>query len=562
MKKLDRANQWNKSIFVTSAAFAITLIIISLTMERRVNVYDEGIILTAAMRVAAGDIIHRDFYANYGPAAFYIVSWLFELFGQNVFSERIFDLIVRAGISTIIYSSLAHYSKQWLALMATAVCVVWLSTIGNHGYPIYPALLLAICASLMMTKAVARDAASWHPFVAGALTGISALFRYDIGFFVLVANILSIALIVKLTKKESNQRIKNAPRLVLAYASGAGLPVLIILLWYFEIGALSSFYHDVVAFPSQYYAKTRGLPFPTLSSFFRGSGYISLAIYLPAIICAAAAIGFIGRQIGEPVNPRKISELKIAFFEKELFAIFLGSLAVIFYLKGIVRVSIEHMQLALLPSIILLAVLFEIARKDKVIFKFSLALLAILSISTAMLSGYVKLARNHNLVQDNFSRFVEIAISDENRVQFDNYAAPDDEKVTSLAFVDGERADAVRFIKKATTANQRIYVGLTRHDKIFVNDVSAYFMADRLPSTKWHHFDPGLQSSERIQTEIIAELENVKPNYIWLESTWNSINEPNDSAISSGIKVLDEYILNKYIPAKIFGEITILQRKL
>jgi hypothetical protein len=80
-------------------------------MDRAVNVYDEGIILTSAMRITAGDFIHRDFYANYGPAEFYIVSWLFNVFGQNIFAARIFDLIVRAGISTLIYSSLVYYSS-------------------------------------------------------------------------------------------------------------------------------------------------------------------------------------------------------------------------------------------------------------------------------------------------------------------------------------------------------------------------------------------------------------------------------------------------------------------
>ena len=85
-----------------------------LTMDRTVNIYDEGIILTAAMRVAAGDIIHRDFYANYGPAEFYVVSWLLKAFGQSILPERIFDLSMRAGIATLIYSSLVYYAvARW-----------------------------------------------------------------------------------------------------------------------------------------------------------------------------------------------------------------------------------------------------------------------------------------------------------------------------------------------------------------------------------------------------------------------------------------------------------------
>ena len=32
------------------------------------------------MRVAAGDVPHADFYANYGPGQFYFIAALFKLF--------------------------------------------------------------------------------------------------------------------------------------------------------------------------------------------------------------------------------------------------------------------------------------------------------------------------------------------------------------------------------------------------------------------------------------------------------------------------------------------------
>ena len=54
-----------------------------LLMARSIVVYDEGIVLTGAMRVLAGDVIHRDFYANYGPGQFYALAGLFQVFGQS-----------------------------------------------------------------------------------------------------------------------------------------------------------------------------------------------------------------------------------------------------------------------------------------------------------------------------------------------------------------------------------------------------------------------------------------------------------------------------------------------
>jgi hypothetical protein len=123
--------------------------------------------------------------------------------------------------------------------------------------------------------------------------------------------------------------------------------------------------------------------------------------------------------------------------------------------------------------------------------------------------------------------------------------------------VDPDREAAIRFIVQNTSPDERIFIGLSRHDKIFVNDVSSYFQANRLPATKWHHFDPGLQTSAKIQSEIINDLERNKPGYIWLESTWENFSESNESANSSGVTILDEYIRGKYKLDRNFGQISV-----
>jgi hypothetical protein len=41
-----------------------------LAFKLDINIYDEGIIVAGAMRVAHGEIPHRDFYTIYGPANF------------------------------------------------------------------------------------------------------------------------------------------------------------------------------------------------------------------------------------------------------------------------------------------------------------------------------------------------------------------------------------------------------------------------------------------------------------------------------------------------------------
>jgi hypothetical protein len=103
-------------------------------------------------------------------------------------------------------------------------------------------------------------------------------------------------------------------------------------------------------------------------------------------------------------------------------------------------------------------------------------------------------------------------------------------------------------------------VGLRRHDIVYADDCALYFYADRLPATRWSHFDPDLQNRADIQAQMISELEVAKPPYIVLDSEFNNNDEPNDSTKSSGVVLLDNYIQKNYRQSQTFGNLSIWQR--
>ena len=82
--------------------FLVAYLLLFCGMSRRPGMlYDEGIVLTGAMRVAAGQIPHRDFYFIYGPAEVYILAGLFKVFGPSLLVERLFDLLIKAPVGDI-----------------------------------------------------------------------------------------------------------------------------------------------------------------------------------------------------------------------------------------------------------------------------------------------------------------------------------------------------------------------------------------------------------------------------------------------------------------------------
>ena len=63
-----------------------------------------------------------------------------------------------------------------------------------------------------------------------------------------------------------------------------------------------------------------------------------------------------------------------------------------------------------------------------------------------------------------------------------------------------------------------------------MNDNYTYFATQRLPATKWSHFDPHLQNTYEIQSEMIAELDANAPPYIVADSEFDKVYEPNDGS--------------------------------
>jgi hypothetical protein len=86
---------------------------------------------------------------------------------------------------------------------------------------------------------------------------------------------------------------------------------------------------------------------------------------------------------------------------------------------------------------------------------------------------------------------------------------------------------AVRLLQEHTNDNEVVFSGLTRHDKILINDTMLYFVAKRQPATKWDLLAPGLQTTAAIQNEMVSELESKRPPFVVLESDWDNIKEPN-----------------------------------
>lgn len=538
--------------------FIASFVAIFVSTSLRPGMYDEGLILTGGMRVAAGQIPHRDFYANYGPAQFYILAGLFRLFGESILIERLWDVVVKAALVAFVYFALSPYCRRTVALASSTITAVWLVGLGMYGSPTVPVSLLNLLGAMLVLGVLSGDDARTDIFAAGAIAGLATLFRYDTGVTLLLLQLCLISVGVWLRSKDTRPRIRSWSLSLAFCLFGFSAVILPPLLYYQSVASIQPFIHDIILYPRTHYAQGRHLPFPGIHL----KHLDNLGIYLPLAIVGlslyAVFLGWFGPDPGgSPKSAQSIDRLKI-----RNFLIVFSVLSLLMYLKGVVRVSPGQMYLAIVPSLLLLAVLFEHRRSVPRPAEMLIVCLALLSVLAAASSA----ARAARELQVQHTSLPEYVLSSMRRVSTNiqtTWCAQRNALTKGLCFLPEEdRLRAIEFVVDHTTPQDRLFVGLNHNDRIFANDNLTYFATQRIPATKWSHFDPGLQNTYPIQAEIIGELDRNSPPYIVEDAEFeSSTTEPNDSAKSSGVMLLDDFIDARYREIETYGTMSIWKRE-
>jgi hypothetical protein len=524
------------------AVFLVAALLLALGMDRELAVYDEGVILTGAMRVLAGDVPHGDFYANYGPGAFYVVAALFKLFGTSAIVERAYDTLVRAGIVTVCYALAAGVVHRGMALAVAAAVFCWMVGLAYYGYPMLPVALLTLVAAALVQPALIGPPQRWRLAAAGACVAAAALIRYDAGFIAFVALGAVFAIAARLRASHSKQAMHASLEMGIPFVAGTSVVFLGATALYLLAAPLGAMVHDIFVFSIPNYAPMRSMPFPSLGWTLMRLDYAS--VYTPLLACLAAGWSLFARP-------------PAADSRRDALLITVTVIAAAFYLKGLVRPSPVHLIASVISSLVVLGVLVVRSRGEGGALRITVAVLALVSFASAAFAAWIGISERLDSRSMVAARLAAIAASQGPQPWC---RTPPQLATIQCLLLDPDREQAAVMVAESTSPDERIFVGLTRHDKIFVNDVGLYFATARMPATRWHHFDPGLQTSERIQRAIIDELESQKVRYVVLESSWDDVPEPNRSSQSSGVFLLDEYLRRNYRLVRQFGQIYVVAR--
>ena len=551
-----RRAPWSPLVLFTGA-FVFLLV----TMNRTLDVYDEGIIVYGAARVEGGAIPYRDFWSLYGPGQYYVLAGLFHIFGSSVLVERSWDLAVRAAISIFVFSQVNRLASRWCGIGAFVVAVLWLGDYQFYGFPVFPALLFTGASAYLLTEYVRRTRERAVLLLSGLSVGLATLFRHDLGFLTALTGALLLfgrRLATQPASISWSRRFGVAARELMPYVFGIGVILVPTVTALVLAVPLDDLLFPLIVYPSTVYPRVRALPFPGFPDpilVLRGVkdvGWLAhgVGIYFPVLVSVMA----LGVLLGGRLTWARKRALSTDEWPTLLYAILVPAV----YLKGLIRISPLHLAPAFILAVILFFTLLY-----RVLGQFRLTRRVVILLSVLVMGLPVvkplayRVASNFDLSirRGPLRRLHDIPAT----LRAACHPPHGLERARCLS-VDPTQALAVDYVLEHLPADQRIYVGNWRHDRIFVSDAMFYFLVDRAAPTKYFDLIPGLQTTRPIQERLIRDLVDHDVRLVVLCSRWEDVHELNDSSRSSGVTLLDGYIRDHYRLVMRFGDYTIWER--
>lgn len=474
------------------------------------KIYDEGIAVVGAKRVAEGENPNLDFWTIYPPGQYYLLALIFKIFGFELINERIFSIIIFFITAILLYRLSYNLTNSSISIISPIIYVFFISYSTMFGTAMGTSILLSLASFYYLHKWFQLKSTKFL-LISSFFAGLTSLFRLDIGTYSFLSNFLILIIYHTQLKLPIKNMMKNLMKYTLGFII-VSIPFYLLLLIYC---GFDNVVEQLIIFPSKIFPDYRSLPFPNpFDIFFANKSlttklnifWTGIVFYLPLVFYIASIIIIYKNQN----NGTKIIE-KLKINHIVISGLF-------FYLQASIRSDLEHLLPTLFISSILLVYVIYIFGKNKFTkILFTALILFMLSVPT-----YKKFELfNKSFVLQKIPRVNGILLS----------------PITAY-----ELNTIHNFFKQNVSNDEKIFIGNTRHDLIYINDVMMYFVLNRPISTKYHELSPGLATTKNTQLEIIRDLQNNKVKFVILRREENPKPEKNLSSLSTGITILDDYL--------------------
>ena len=485
-----------------------------------INMFDTGFQVYGADRVARGAVLYRDVFTLYTPGIYYATALAFKVFGTKVVVYHALMMVCVAASSALSYM-VARY------LMPTLFAFFLGFFFPFYYLPNWGIFFALLC--LLLIFVYSQRCQRYWLFAAGLATGMSILFKQEVGAYVTVAECLFITVqITKFTPVADRLRRDKVIELAKAFGLfGLGLVTLLIptVVYFWSQSALGDMYYFLVPKANSQIHHT-ALPFPSLVPLLPQSlsgeeinewlGRVEF--YAPLLVYLLTTIFILAR----------ISRKNLSLLDLQLVAVLL--FGVLLFNSALVRSDHPHLVFSVPPAHILTWCLLYLAvrylcRHPRRALESGMALLLLAALFLfeyrPLMASYKAL---HNL--------------------------PGARLKTSLTYLDMPRLglylghEDAEFLEQVT---KDVITSTDSGEKIFVFPSVApiiYFLSQRDNPTRYDWIIGGVLDEDE-QREVIDVLEEAGVEYVVFYST-RGLEETRAYAQELDSGLIYDYIVENY----------------
>lgn len=502
----------------------------------KINLYDEGFANVNAMRIGQGQLPYRDYWTVYGPAGPYLLHLMHRLFGEDLLTTRLTTSVIGLGVALGAARLAGGMTpNRWSVLFLLPALAAWTYVVVHlPGYAMWPALLCAVGVLLLLRDALARPATGLASFGMANLTVLASLFRQDVGAYLFLSMLGGLWASTLCGPHQPAPGADRQRPILRAYA-----------VWTVGLGGLAwaamalltgidPLVQSLLIDPSTVLQRYRRLPLPSPVSF-RPDTWEHWVLYGMLPLSLLAMLRQLLRAHFRSCDSNSDTPMLAV-------TVLLGCLL---SLQIVSRPDRFHAAPCMLMFIIALARLQGMASGDcgAVKSRQPLARAASAWLPAGLLAvtgaiGATVLTEQWQPAwrcQSGLPRASCLPVSDEVR--------------QTLATVN-----------RLSGPEDPVFIGNTRHDRIWVNDVSLYFLLGRRIPVKWHEMHPGIVTESPTQRQMVDQLVR---NDVWLLVLFDApiVAEPNASQFPGSGSELDRHVAAHFVPAARNGRYTVMLRR-
>ena len=170
--------------------FVIAFLVLLPVSLMNISTFDEGFIVTGADLIRFGKVPYVDFISNYGPAQYYLIAFLYTVFGPDLLVSRLAHVFTLGCLVALVFSLSAKISggiNREMPYITAFLCTCFiLIARPNANYPALAATVFLLGATYYCSRGL-PSLSTRHLIFASSLIAVAGLFRWDFGIYGVVA---------------------------------------------------------------------------------------------------------------------------------------------------------------------------------------------------------------------------------------------------------------------------------------------------------------------------------------------------------------------------------------